>query len=316
MGMAASQARYIELTARKTNVEYEGQQINQQRTALANESAGLFNRMLELNVPTPPNYTDFTTTSYTFSDGSKDYTIDKIATLTGSAEYNAKVTYYSTQTDYTGMYKERSDLSITSKTEGAKTVYYYGTTKLTEYDQDQDEAAVKQISLNEANSFVGKNYLNNETGKIYKYSSGGTTYFISLDQGVGTTTQPVQNCYAADIQHKVYDVSNAYLKKEDSGMYSQIQLENYSNTFDLASSKETDEQAYNQAMNEYVYQKSVYDKTIADINAKTEIIQQEDRTLELKLKQLDTEHNALQTEMDAVSKVIEKNVEDTFKTFS
>ena len=36
MGMAASQARFLGLTARKTNVEYEGQQINQQRTRLIN----------------------------------------------------------------------------------------------------------------------------------------------------------------------------------------------------------------------------------------------------------------------------------------
>ena len=33
MGMAASQARYLGLTARKTNCEWEGQQINQARTA-------------------------------------------------------------------------------------------------------------------------------------------------------------------------------------------------------------------------------------------------------------------------------------------
>ena len=46
------------------------------------------------------------------------------------------------------------------------------------------------------------------------------------------------------------------------------------------------------------------------------IIQQEDRTLELRLKQLDTEQNALATEMDAVKKVIKDNVEKTFKTFS
>ena len=32
MGMAASQARYLGLTARKTNVEYEGQQINKAQT--------------------------------------------------------------------------------------------------------------------------------------------------------------------------------------------------------------------------------------------------------------------------------------------
>ena len=36
----------------------------------------------------------------------------------------------------------------------------------------------------------------------------------------------------------------------------------------------------------------------------------------LLLKQLDTEHNALSTELDAVKKVIKDNVEKTFKTFS
>ena len=56
-------------------------------------------------------------------------------------------------------------------------------------------------------------------------------------------------------------------------------------------------------------------RQIQDINAKTEKIQAEDRTLELRLRQLDTEQDALQTEMEAVKKVIEKNIESTFKTF-
>ena len=60
----------------------------------------------------------------------------------------------------------------------------------------------------------------------------------------------------------------------------------------------------------------LYERTINDINAQTEIIQQQDRTLELRLKQLDTEQNALNTELEAVKKVIEQNVEATFKTFA
>ena len=64
MGMAASQARYLGLTARKTNVEYEGQQINQARTALANQSANTFNALLALEVPTAPSTQDYTTTQY------------------------------------------------------------------------------------------------------------------------------------------------------------------------------------------------------------------------------------------------------------
>ena len=66
MGMAASQARFLNLTARKTNIEYEGQQINQQRTALSNESANLYNQMLTLSVPVPPNTNDYTKVEYTF----------------------------------------------------------------------------------------------------------------------------------------------------------------------------------------------------------------------------------------------------------
>lgn len=54
---------------------------------------------------------------------------------------------------------------------------------------------------------------------------------------------------------------------------------------------------------------------VQDINVKTSLIQQEDQQLELRLKQLDTEQNALSTEIDAVSKVVKDNIEDSFKTF-
>lgn len=394
MGMAASQARHIELCARKTNVEYEGQQINQQRTALANESAGLFNKMLQLQVPTAPNYSQYVKTIYSFNDGTNEYTIDSIARKATDPAYNCKVNYYTTEQEYTGMYKERSDLYLhwEQDSQGNK-ILYYGTKKLDDYDATTDEAAVRQIYLNTyenttdhptmdermKTSYVGANYAVSidpastpdekaaALAKIKKYQSGGTTYFVSADQissgnkqviteidpegatdrqtyittimydGTRTiasrayqdgdvlgkvisdtikTSEPVQNCYAKDISVKKWQKEvNAYIDKDDSGNYSKITLENYSNTFDLSVYQETDDKAYNQAMNDYVYQKSVYDKNIADINAKTEIIQQEDRTLELKLKQLDTEHNALQTEIDAVKKVCDKNVEDTFKTF-
>ena len=68
-------------------------------------------------------------------------------------------------------------------------------------------------------------------------------------------------------------------------------------------------------MNKYNYDMEVYEKRIADINAKTKKLQEQDRTLELRLRQLDTEQEALQTEMEAVKKVIDKNIESTFKTF-
>ena len=77
----------------------------------------------------------------------------------------------------------------------------------------------------------------------------------------------------------------------------------------------TNEEAYNDAMNRYYYENAEYEKNLADINAKTETIQAQDRTLELRLEQLNTEQNALQNEMEAVKKVVDKHVELGFKTF-
>ena len=52
-----------------------------------------------------------------------------------------------------------------------------------------------------------------------------------------------------------------------------------------------------------------------EIKEKTQELQETDRTLELRLKQLDTEQEALQTELDSVKKVIDKNIDNVFKTF-
>ena len=41
-----------------------------------------------------------------------------------------------------------------------------------------------------------------------------------------------------------------------------------------------------------------------------------DKQLEMQLKDIDTQHQSVQTEMDAVKKVIDKNIEQSFKTFN
>ena len=75
MGMTASQARFLSLTARKNNVEFEGQQINQQRTTLSNESASYYSELCNMSVPTPPSVDDYTKVSYTFNDGALTNTV-------------------------------------------------------------------------------------------------------------------------------------------------------------------------------------------------------------------------------------------------
>jgi hypothetical protein len=51
------------------------------------------------------------------------------------------------------------------------------------------------------------------------------------------------------------------------------------------------------------------------LQARVAAIQAIDKSLELQLRRVDTQRDAVQTEIDAVRKVIGKNIESTFKTF-
>ena len=113
MGMAASQARYLALTARKSNCEYEGQQINQARLNLSNQTANLFNQMLGLSVPTPPSTQDYTKVQYSFTDGVNNMTIDSWQQLaTPEEDYNYVINYHYKANVYTGSQKKLNDPQV------------------------------------------------------------------------------------------------------------------------------------------------------------------------------------------------------------
>ena len=608
MGMAASQARYLALTARKTNTEYEGQQINQARTALANQSANLFNRLLNMEVPNPPKTSDYTKVQYSYSDGDNASVIDEwqqLSTTDPDYNYLVKSHYYADL--YTGALKKLTDPQVqignnaptiatlqaidnqknnldiaegqrnnaydqyqqTLRSENSEiaviqskaqknnaehsvinsSIVNYQVTPGVAYDThyiaDNDgngysifnyhtpESISDMTSLNNANDiltgvhdmvetgildlntlnlYLGSNIIssadeinsnrpttypptytaaqaailsnfgleevygggtgerhitnmsdilalgndvydqttgdlahvhkisgtflddltpstdtqslnsfvtdpanginthkhlisvselayttadlnyqtelnlyenlgiptyignseltylnsaagltkdqetellqvlkdmknqgietnlskhfdasNNYLGGIYSFKMAGTTYYTAYEDLVdaynsyqtnanynnyidGQYKMPYYN--ASYINTKVEQTSKALLETDGNGRFKSVRFDNNSVVYSLNTETITDEAAYEDAMNKYLYEKDKYEKTIADINAKTSIIQKEDRTLELRLKQLDTEQNALKTEMDAVKKVIKDNVESTFKTFS
>ena len=118
MGMAASQARFLGLTARKTNVEFEGQQVNQQRTALSNQSANYYNDLLGMSVPTPPSVDSYTKTVYTFEDGALT---NEITALIAQSDGTYTLSYLSKwQDDYVPVATSSSIINV----QGGK--YYVG----------------------------------------------------------------------------------------------------------------------------------------------------------------------------------------------
>lgn len=356
MGMAASQARWISLAARKTNVEYEGQQINQARTALSNESSELWNKLYKMDVPTPPSTSDFTKTKYTFNIGDSEKTITDIQETTytdpvDGITYNAYVTYTADVLEYKGIRITNSNPQvqyIPNPPEGADPYYMIGTYKMTnlgKVDRTTDDWAtyvtsLDQITADWPDAPVSKIWksMHDETGELiinpeqlnkinfYRDSRNNVEFAVSRDVDGNATYDTLDYCreHPAEALHTYYSENQmvkqtlskyAIIDYDSSGRATSIQLEKSTAVYDLTTSSITDDDAYNDAMNQYYYDKQIYEKRVQDINARTEQIQTEDRTLELRLKALDTEQNALQTEMDAVHKVISKNIEGTFKTF-
>ena len=85
--------------------------------------------------------------------------------------------------------------------------------------------------------------------------------------------------------------------------------------YSITTTSTDDEQSYADAMNKYTYEKELYEREIEKINHKTKMLQEEDRSLELQLRQLDTEQLALKTEMDTVESILKDTMEKVFKTF-
>ena len=355
--MAASQARFLSLTARKTNVEYEGQQINQQRTTLSNESSNYYSQLCNMVVPTPPSSEDFTKTTYTFVDGSEKNTINSlIAQKDGMYILN-----------YTQSYETENVVSngsvVTTRQQGedGSYTYYIGSTKLREMKPGAtlDDESIKNdpyLSTLESSEVqdilrMEEQYIGMLTEKygqsewFVKYQKNTTTgsyepVFYNKQQVVeadysdktGTSLSGIKSyVYGQTIETREVKNAKARVEQDTSGRYISVfvyelnadgsiktddQGREIGTEYNLTATTQSDDKAYNDAMNQYNYNKAKYDQEIQSINAKIEIIQGQDKDLELRLKQLDTEENAISTEIDAVKKVISKNVESSFKTFN
>ena len=504
MGMSATQARYLNLTAQQSDLEFQGQQINEARTTLSDQVNSLYNQLLEMSVPTPPSTTDYTTVQYSGKNGTTTYTFDASSVRpSANGEYIVTLGY----TDYgNSLSRNKGYASVTPGTEDLKgTRYSYADANISQEtktvkgftpDTNSPDGAPENgqlfFKIQQTKPTSGDYYVMNETGTAFvkggegnvdneentgsflvacydasewnpstcikvnqtpvdvdvtvdkepkvklKESDLNNLYEIlddgsieKAEEGVdytvdanGNVTINMQNFFVAnsagaDVCSKksttgtkiagytamtmdefknsfnektmatyegyceaiqnfglkdkagnpydpsafmvyVDDNGNAHFALEtdvkdndtcvtydylSNGSYTKNQPFEHSKlsfdpssgrilsvdipatkdekgnpltwtTIELEAKNVTDQNAYEDAFNDYEYEKSMYDKKQQEINAKTSIIQQQDKNLELKLTRLDNERNAVNTEMEAVKKVVSDNIEKSYKTFS
>lgn len=450
MGLSASQARLLSLTARQSNLEFEGQQINQQRTSLSNQSSNYYNSLLEMEVPVPPSSNDYTKIVYTFMIGGNeatvkealpqqivgknglfDYTVSyttELATIgikensayktsasssrtatkisaNNGAAYDENTTYYvsamnrldsQSTVDDADKYVLRADGPIEADDiiigpngyRIDKTTYdtKYGDTvingitdtqKKKELQEEKEackayrqattaDAALQKYGLSytqisNASSF---NYYNDtvknvifkedttaDSKEIYTYKSSNGNKFTTVDPqyadsfvnaglnmddyyqyetssgmrfvkredvegNLNNQSVTVETSAVGTIQIKTESVlTGATIEFDASGRISTITDEE-GNTYITTATTVTDNDAYDDAYNQYEYNQYVYDQKQNEINANIKILQAQDKSLELRLSNLDTQHTAIQTELEAVKKVMSKNIDNSFKTFN
>lgn len=430
MGMAASQARLLSITARKSSNEFSGQQINQQRVTLSNNANAIWTNMLAIQVPTPPSSQDYKKTVYKFetSDGANasikkfikinqpgpygylvEFEIPKKVSLLsnmGNETSNIKIevkslassepyiridnnwtqlalikkndiddediktslntsqyvyTYTVADEDgndikyYLGSDKELTSYNITEKENGLDYTYpiYFkdknnilnklNTQKLKAVETKSENSNISMVIDKETNETIDLEYVESENIPetmqeatknkfVYRYTQendekGNPIYkYIVYDEKLSSkcinkgdlgSIIDVQRWEQNDSYLDETEIlrQKANIKMSAQGQIEEIYFEDGTN-YKLSIEEEVDNDAYDEAMVKYNYHKDLYDKELNDMNARIKLIQSQDQMLEVRLKNIDTEHKALETEVESIKKVLDKNIETSFKTFA
>lgn len=323
MGLSASQTRYLSLTARKTNVEFQGQQINHARTALANQTAELYTELMTLKPPVAPSV-------YKYIINPAELPVinwedDASYPLAGDKLENFLIYYAGNQPSFRNFnipeytYREEKDdagnviksgYCLKNYDEKGAAVYgeqYYGEDEIPGtyfVNTTGVDAAGNKMNYNKIHVSSEENFTYNiETG-MFAPNEGTTNSELPKWIQAYNAAMNQYSTYSAPSKTKIYETKPEDAEKAQPCAYK------------ASASKSVNEAQYNAAMVQYEEDMKEYEEAIEKINAKTEEIHHADKKLELQLKKLDTEQEAIQTEMESVKKVIDKNIENTFKSFA
>ena len=290
MGLAASQGRYLCLTARNSDLIYEGQQISQQRLALASESQEIsenYNEAMNntiMQATTPDGGTQRLTHDIITNQDPFSGLCMRIVDLDGNVVVPAQA--YTIEAVSTNEDGESTTTSISS-----------ASSFISKYMSDLDGDSANEMSswsLSDLVSYYQENY---------------------PDSGVTLTLKDnINYSLKNENEHFLYDENCTdpdYLQQmltSGEWLLQQVSTENESGWEDTVWQGST-------SISE-VYDTSDDAAAEAEYEAALADIQKKDKILELRLEQVQTQQSSVETEIDSIKEVISKNIENSFKTFA
>ena len=287
MGFAASQTRYLSLTARKSDLEYQSQVINTRRLQLAYKSA----------------------------EAAKAYT-------EGMNNKIIKVAKYGTTNGTTT--KEWEELNFSNLLSNGYQLIGANGASL------QPSPYTEYISGSSITSLIYDGLTESQKESCTKNADGTYTVTATIrkDTDPSYNGMDIQTLLVSGQAQIVTKAFFQYLCQHGYGTGRYVDDDgkeiSYSELLDKwQSSPETSDIATIvdwRSDTTSTFKQSYYTEDDAQVNADYEAataeIQAQDKMLEMEIKNIETQHKAIETEMESVKKVIDKNIENSFKSFA
>ena len=290
MGLAASQYRYLSLTARKNDLEYQSQMINNARIQLANKSADA---------------------TRAWSDAMAN---QRIRISYTSPTTDGKVAQVWEELTYTNLMQQ-----------GYRVIGTDGNTL--EPNPYTDYSAGQQIPRDVYNSLPTEYKCDEYVG----IDAGKATYTVKKAIHIASPNyngMDIQALLVSGTGHIVSDVFYQFLVKHgySTGVYvddegNPTSYEKLVEQFQNGNTTRGIPTVIDWRSDQYCnFKQTAYteddERAQADYEAAMAEIQSSDKKLESQLKRIETEHKAIETEQEALKKVIDKNIEQTYKSFA
>jgi len=307
MGMSASQCRLLNLTARMSDLEYQAQSISNSKIRLAtqteeiarNYSDALNKEKLTIQTgvdqngvttykdATAANLTGYNTISTTEKQrfikdsAGKVVLSEKLANIMNSVMTPGSFGNQSLKSaeDYKNM--SLAEMNVN----GAFVEFVYGAEGRPDINGDGKHDMI------DYNALIG----NIGDSKVQYYKN----IFVETLESGGCNGQSSQNLNSPEwLQQQVQSGNISLYEADSTGDFQDVSWTSCDSS--IQSKSDTTDMA----------------RAEADYKVKTAEIQTKDKRFDLDLQNINTEHTAIQTEVDSVKKTIEKNIDRSFKIFN
>ena len=310
MGLSASQARFLQLTARKNDIEYQTQQITQERLSLAQQLTQVSNEYNDAisNKKLVFSYADSTVhqidvnyTNYKNFMNQQDEKLQSSQKQVFLVSTSGKIVVNSVA-DMEDMIEKNTEYIKKDSVEGSETDYpgyavvekdgeqYYAKQKFDESNfviMTKDEASKEKMLNEKKDSISGtdeekENYMNTLKNKIM---TG-----VDLNDTDAFQKAIREGIFSFATIGNTEDTKNTLVP------------ENWSTAVNGAFTEKLDE-------SDDAAAEAKYDK-------ESKRLELYDKKMQMEMDELESERDAIKTEMDSIKQVVDDNIQKTFDTFS